>query len=338
MSSPIIPAPREAVLVDEDKFPLRGFGGFIRQHNIDGVVKDPALRRPVTQDNMKFGIRHSSPLFRDNEGVQDTLTNELFKIPTTVPKNMVHSSPLVPADFLEQANQYGNSYFPLVVDIPDFLLAETLFNECVQVNNCEEDLAASSNLFTPHTTFSTDTPFMDTTSLFDTTTSLTDQDFSLFDATQTDWHKTPLFVPSATLSPYIIDTPAVTSASPAQFHSTLLPSPELSPPVSRKRKSFAPITPAPTVPNTPLPVITRATKRRIPVVGEDPSVVEKRRRNTIAAQRSRQRKALEKMEDKDRITTLETEIERQRRLLEYWRERAVGLGASPLEDGETGLE
>jgi len=161
----------------------------------------------------------------------------------------------------------------------------------------------------------------------------------------------------------------VTTASPHQFsipigdvHSDVtstvsssnpepLPSPELSPPLTRKPKRqattskpvvprrvsttpFTPITPAPTTPSTPLPQITRATKRRIPVIGEDPAVVEKRRRNTVAAQRSRQRKAEEKAEDKTRILELEKENETYRVLLSYWKDRACELGASPLEDGE----
>ena len=162
----------------------------------------------------------------------------------------------------------------------------------------------------------------------------------------------------------------VTTASPHQFsipigdvHSDAtstvssskpesLPSPELplsttrkpkrqatnSKPVALRRVSaatpFTPITPAPTTPSTPLPQITRATKRRIPVIGEDPAVVEKRRRNTIAAQRSRHRKAEEKAGDKQRITALEKENETYRILLSYWKDRACELGASPLEDGE----
>jgi len=70
------------------------------------------------------------------------------------------------------------------------------------------------------------------------------------------------------------------------------------------------------------------------VVNEDPAVVEKRRRNTIAAQRSRARKAEEKAEDKNRIADLEKELAAQRTLTSYWKDRAVELGASSLEDGE----
>ena len=138
------------------------------------------------------------------------------------------------------------------------------------------------------------------------------------------------------------------------FRNLNLPSPELSPPTTRKSAlrrptltkpasaarrvsttPFTPITPAPTTPSTPQPVITRATKRRLPVVDEDPSVVEKRRRNTIAAQRSRARKAEEKAEDRARIDQLEKESETLRVLLSYWKDRACELGASPMEDGET---
>lgn len=63
-------------------------------------------------------------------------------------------------------------------------------------------------------------------------------------------------------------------------------------------------------------------------------MVEKRRRNTVAAQRSRARKAEEKAEDKARITQLEKETETLRVLLSYWKDRACALGASPMEDGE----
>jgi len=151
------------------------------------------------------------------------------------------------------------------------------------------------------------------------------------------------------------DTSSSTSSTLSSSKSVPLPSPELSPPTTRKTKRqatttslsksavprrvsstipFTPITPAPTTPSTPLPQITRATKRRIPVIGEDPAVVEKRRRNTIAAQRSRQKKAEEKAEDKTRIAELEKENENLRVLVSYWKDRACELGASPLEDGE----
>jgi hypothetical protein len=137
----------------------------------------------------------------------------------------------------------------------------------------------------------------------------------------------------------------------------VLPSPELSPPTTRRisnprRQSskatpaarrisggnsnapFTPITPAPTTPSTPQPVVSFCTKRRIPIVDEDPAIVEKRRRNTVAAQRSRARKAEEKMEDLKKIAQLEREAENLRVLLSYWKDRACELGASPMEDGD----
>ena len=135
-----------------------------------------------------------------------------------------------------------------------------------------------------------------------------------------------------------------------------LPSPEPSPRTSRKVSNtrrqatkaaaarrvsgansntpFTPITPAPTTPSTPQAVVSFCTKRRIPVVDEDPAVVEKRRRNTIAAQRSRARKAEEKLEDQRMIANLERETENLRILLSYWKDRACALGASPMEDAE----
>ena len=186
--------------------------------------------------------------------------------------------------------------------------------------------------------------------------------------------KNPLFNPGSLaedpIAPYALfkDTSAtVTSASPQKFSFSSprgvtpatsvatkpepLPSPELSPSAPRKTNArrntvaraatrrvsaapFTPITPAPTTPSTPQAVISRATKRRIPVYDEDPAVIEKRRRNTIAAQRSRARKAEERADDKTRITQLEKETEALRVLLSYWKDRACGLGASPLEDGE----
>ena len=241
----------------------------------------------------------------------------------------------------------------------------------------EED---NSFLYTPYTnatsfTHSTltsglDTPSMDLAQIdsYLNSTSLGEQDFNLFgDAkglNSEEWN--PLFNPgSLAEDPYAFfkhTTATVTSASPQQFSLSSigdickpepLPSPELSPPTSRKsalrrptltkpasaaRKvsttPFTLITPAPTTPSTPQPVITRATKRRIPIIGEDPSVVEKRRRNTIAAQRSRARKAEEKAGDRARITQLEKETETLRVLVSYWKDRACELGASPLEDGE----
>jgi hypothetical protein len=205
-------------------------------------------------------------------------------------------------------------------------------------------------------------------------TSFGNQDFSLFGDSKglntDEWNQNPLFNPGSLaedpIAPYAFfknTSATVSSASPHQFSFSSmgdvvqpkpeLPSPELSPPTTRKsalrRPSankpasavrrvsttpFTPITPAPTTPSTPQPVITRATKRRIPVVGEDPAVVEKRRRNTIAAQRSRARKAEEKNEDRARIATLEKEVDNLRVLLSYWKDRACELGASPLEDGE----
>lgn len=235
-----------------------------------------------------------------------------------------------------------------------------------------------------------DTPSIDLAQLdsYLNSTSFGDQDFNLFGDVSgglntDDWNQNPLFntgsLAEDPVAPYAFfknNTATVTTASPHQFsipfgdvHSDVtssssstfssskpesLPSPELSPPATRKPKRqatttsgkpiavprrvsttpFTPITPAPTTPSTPLPQITRATKRRIPVIGEDPAVVEKRRRNTIAAQRSRQKKAEEKAEDKVRIVQLEKENETYRVLLSYWKDRACELGASPLEDGE----
>ena len=218
-----------------------------------------------------------------------------------------------------------------------------------------------------------DTPSMDLAQIdsYLNSTSLGEQDFNIFGDTKglnsEEWN--PLFNPGSLaedpIAPYALfkyTDATITSASPQQFSFSSigdsskpepLSSPELSQPTIRKSAvrrptlvkpasagrrvsttPFTPITPAPTNPSTPQPVITRATKRRIPVVGEDPSVVEKRRRNTIAAQRSRARKAEEKAEDRARITQLEKETETLRVLLSYWKDRACELGASPLEDGE----
>jgi len=181
-----------------------------------------------------------------------------------------------------------------------------------------------------------------------------------------EWQQTPLFTGTAaedSIAPYSLfknNSATVTSASPQQFSIPTvkeeqpsvkpepLPTPELSPPIARKlRKAtapkparkvsttpFTPITPAPTTPSTPQSLVTLCTKRRIPVTGEDPAIVEKRRRNTVAAQRSRARKQEEKQEDKARITTLEKEAANLRTLVSYWKDRACELGASPLEDGE----
>ena len=191
-------------------------------------------------------------------------------------------------------------------------------------------------------------------------------------ANSKDWNQSPLFNPSLLaedpVAPYAIfktTSATVTSASPQQLSvptigdepvvSKPFPSPENSPCTARKPTSttrrpaatrptparrvssaptFTPITPAATTPSTPQPFVTRHTKRRIPIVGEDPSVVEKRRRNTIAAQRSRARKAEEKALDKSTIARLEKENESLRVLKSYWKERACELGASPCEDGE----
>jgi hypothetical protein len=199
--------------------------------------------------------------------------------------------------------------------------------------------------------------------------SLGNQDFNLFGDSNAvsadDWTQNPLFNPASLaedpIAPYALfnkNTATVTSASPQQFSfssigddqstAVTLPTPELSPSTSRKaprrapaprRTSsatpFTPITPAPTTPSTPQNIISRATKRRLPVIDEDPAIIEKRRRNTVAAQRSRQRKAEEKQEDKVRINQLEKELENVRVLVSYWKDRACELGASPLEDGET---
>jgi hypothetical protein len=259
------------------------------------------------------------------------------------------------------------------------LAIKKLFEECL-VGDFEDD---NSFLFTPHTnetsfthsTFTSglDTPSMDLAQIdsFLNSTSFAEQDFNLFGDTKglnsEEWN--PLFNPGSLaedpIAPYAFfkNTAAtVTSASPQQFSFSsigdsskprTLPSPELSPPTTRKSAlrrptlnkpapaarrvsttPFTPITPAPTTPSTPQPAITRATKRRIPVFDEDPAVVEKRHRNTIAAQRSRARKAEERAEDRARISQLEKETESLRVILSYWKERACELGASPLEDGE----
>jgi len=182
-----------------------------------------------------------------------------------------------------------------------------------------------------------------------------------------EWQQTPLFTGAAaedSIAPYSLfknNSATVTSASPQQFSipnvkeeqlsvkPEPLPTPELSPPTARKTRKaapapkpvrkvsatpFTPITPATTTPSTPQPAVTLCTKRRIPVTGEDPAIVEKRRRNTVAAQRSRARKQEEKAEDKARIATLEKEAANLRTLVSYWKDRACELGASPLEDGE----
>lgn len=187
-----------------------------------------------------------------------------------------------------------------------------------------------------------------------------------------EWTKSPLFIgtldePNLSYASIYKDTSATLSSVSPQLvsfptigdelnrvKSEILPSPALSPQTTRKSASsrrtsapsarstarkvsstpFTPITPAPTTPSTPQPVVSYATKRRIAVVNEDPAVIEKRRRNTVAAQRSRARKAEEKAEDKARIQLLEKENENIRTLLSYWKDRACELGASPLEDGE----
>ena len=217
-----------------------------------------------------------------------------------------------------------------------------------------------------------DTPSMDLAQIdsYLNSTSFGEHDFNLFadkGLKSEEWN--PLFNPAslaedpmASYAMFKYTAATVTSASPQQFSFSsigdsskpdALPSLELSPPATRKSvlrrptlakpasaarrvstTPFTPITPAPTTPSTPQPVISRATKRRIPVIGEDPTVIEKRRRNTIAAQRSRARKAEEKAEDRVRITQLEKENENLRLLLSYWKDRACELGASPLEDGE----
>lgn len=264
------------------------------------------------------------------------------------------------------------------------LAMKKLFEDCL-VGDYEDD---TSFLFTPHTTETSsftnstltsglDTPSIDLAQLdsYLNATSFGTHDFNLFgDANglnSEEWNQNPLFNPGMLaedpIAPYALfkNTATVTSASPQQFSfssvgdnqspmTEVLPTPELTPSISRKPAArrptigkpaprrtstaptpFTPITPAPTIPSTPQPVISRATKRRIPVIDEDPAVVEKRRRNTIAAQRSRARKAEEKAEDKIRIEQLEQERDDLRALVSFWKDRACELGASPLEDGET---
>jgi hypothetical protein len=303
---------------------------------------------------------------------------------------MTHTSPMDDVSFSGSFNDAstslnpvsGSSSFPNQSNPSDSELAmKKLFDECL-VGDYEED---TSFLFTPHTTETSfthstltsglDTPSIDLAQLdsFLNATSFGDQDFNLFGDNNghntDDWNQNPLFNPGLLaedpLDQYALfkNTAAtVTSASPQQFSfssvgdsvkAETLPSPELSPPTSRKSalrrpvgkqaprrtslgtpSTFTPITPAPTTPSTPQPVITLATKRRLPVIDEDPAIVEKRRRNTVAAQRSRARKAEEKAIDKVRIAELEKERENLRVLLSYWKDRACELGASPLEDGE----
>jgi hypothetical protein len=264
------------------------------------------------------------------------------------------------------------------------LAIKKLFEDCL-VDGYAED---NPFLFTPYTTETSsftnstlssglDTPSIDLAQLdsYLNATSFGTHDFNLFGDTNglnsEEWNQNPLFNPGMLaedpIAPYALfkHTATVSSASPQQFSfssvgdnqslkTETLPSPELTPSISRKPATrrptigkpaprrtstaatpFTPITPAPTIPSTPQPVISRATKRRIPVVDEDPNIVEKRRRNTVAAQRSRARKAEEKAEDKARIEELEQERDNLRVLLSFWKDRACELGASPLEDGET---
>jgi Basic region leucine zipper len=276
--------------------------------------------------------------------------------------------------------------------IPDAELANQLFDECV-TGDFEED---PSFLYTPFTVAQTSSSTMssgvDSPSIslqldaFLNPSSIGTQDFNLFadsaNANTDEWGQNPLFNPGLLaedpVSTYALfaNNATVTSAHPQEFsllahgdetstmtntndtESELLPSPELSPSISRKpptsipRRStttakptparrvsstpsaFAPITPAPTNPSTPQPFVSRHTKRRLPIIGEDPAVVEKRRRNTVAAQRSRARKAEEKLQDKTVIARLEKENESLRLSMSYWKDRACGLGASPMEYGD----
>jgi hypothetical protein len=252
------------------------------------------------------------------------------------------------------------------------LFEECLVNDFEEDDNSYLFTPYTNDTSFTHSTLTSglDTPSIDLAQIDSyLNSSVGNQDFNLFgdnNAVPADeWTQNPLFNPGSLaedpIAPYAFfnkNTATVTSASPQQFSfssigddqstAVTLPTPELSPSTSRKaprrapvprRTSsvtpFTPITPAPTTPSTPQNIISRATKRRLPVIDEDPAVVEKRRRNTIAAQRSRQRKAEEKQEDKVRIDQLEQELENIRVLMSYWKDRACELGASPLEDGET---
>ena len=347
----------------EDRRHRRGFGAMMT-----GVVKDATLRQPLISEEVKFdGNSSGNVLFRDDNSIAGSTSESntsLFIVPTTVQNNLVNASPVQDTSssmmdtsldtslFNESMNLTGIDYSSSDVNSENEFAQ--IFDECV-VNNFED----TSSLFTPQTyTHSTMTQTIDSPSItlgqVNNTTSLTDQDFDLFCGPfihHEEYTSTPLFSnnQNAFISPYeFFNTATVTSSPHPQStisSTTLLPSPALSPPINRKpshprtnRKSsnpFTPITPAPTMPSTPHHgTVTHATKRRIPVTGEDPAIVEKRRRNTIAAQRSRARKAEEKAEDKLRIVELERELENLKQSVGYWRRRAMELGASEIEDGE----
>jgi hypothetical protein len=355
---------------------------FDRNNNSGLLFKDSNSPRPTsTSDSSESPTLFTNPNLVSHTTVSSA--SPLFNNPTTT--TAMHNNSLMDTPFNGStasldpvSGTFTHPHRPNTSDSD--LEMEKLFDECL-VGDFDED---TSFLYTPFTPYTTETSFTCLTSGLDTPSinlaqidsylnpTSFDQDFNLFGdskAINTDeWNLNPLFNPGslaedpvASYALFKTNSATVSSASPKQFSFSSvgevpkleLPSPELSPPTTRKSalrrpthtKSasaarrvstapFTPITPAPTTPSTPQPVISRATKRRIPVIGEDPAVVEKRRRNTVAAQRSRARKAEEKAEDRARITQLEKEKEALHVLVSYWKDRACELGASPLEDGE----
>ena len=363
------PALQRPITEDSAKFVLNGSSGLLFRDN-------NSLASPFTS-----GSPTESPsLFKIPFPVNNTTVSSSPLFGESIP----HTPATMSLDLVKSLT--GTITFAIHPNPSDTEFAQKMFDECL-VNDFEDD--DNSFLFTPHTgetsftnstlTSGLDTPSLDLAQidsfLSATGTGFGDQDFNLFgevNALNTENWK-PLFNPASGEETFVpssyasFPTATVTSASPKHFTipttigtpsvttttTETLPSPELSPPSTRKSSTpalrrpsalkatrklssapYTPITPAPTTPSTPQPLITRATKRRIPVVNEDPAVVEKRRRNTIAAQRSRARKAEEKAEDKNRIADLEKELAAQRTLTSYWKDRAVELGASSLEDGE----
>jgi len=349
-------------LVSNTVFPQALFGNMQPTHNISSGATSsaspaahkadlngsPASLNPVT-GTLTLVINHSSNATTDSDAMKNIFQDYL------VDDFADDSSACLFTPHTAATSFTGNSVFTSGHDTPSINLAEI------------------------HQLLSSTDP-----------TTLGDQDFNLFGDYKIhadEWNSNPLFnathevAEDPAITPYAFfkDTAAtVTTASPHQFSlsaigteveqlvvpspkksvklEAALPSPELSPPTSRKVSNprrqatkaaaarrasggnsntpFTPITPAPTTPSTPQPILSFCTKRRIPIIDEDPAVVEKRRRNTIAAQRSRARKAEEKIEDQRKIANLERETDNLRLLLSYWKDRACALGASPMEDAE----
>ena len=356
------------------------------------AAKDLSLQRPVAKydhsssSGLLFGDNHSLSHTSTSDSSESPT---LLKNPTLVYNTSVSPSPLFGNSNSNHRNtpMMDSAFKEPSTTSLDVVSGIYTFQPHPNPSDClVDDFDDMSFFITPQTndtsfTHSTFTSSFDTPSInlaqidsYLSSTSLSDQDFNLYGdgkgLNMDEWYRSPLFnsgsLAEDPVAPYEFfksTNATVTSASPQQliFSSIRgskpeepLPSPELSPPTTRKsalRRStlakptsgarristtpFTPITPAPTTPSTPQPVITRATKRRLPVIDEDPAVVEKRRRNTIAAQRSRARKQEEKAEDRARITRLQNECDSLRLLLSYWKDRACELGASPLEDGET---